>query len=147
MAVNALYKLEWKVEWVKDPLPTKPPVRCGQRWRLDGVEVELYDHDTLGVYKARNWDGVRVKVRAADLKERGVFLSGPTEHETHAEAVRRVVDIEAANPPEGIGREEWRSMLINRIGDGIRNTGSVRMVADDARAEVAEKWRKFGGGR
>lgn len=34
-----------------------------------------------------------------------------------------------------------------KIGDGIRNTGSVRMVAADARAEVAEKWRKFGGGR
>lgn len=136
---------------------TKPIVRCGQRWRLDGVEVELYDVVTVpergsfmvicGLYKARNWEGVRVNVSADALKERGVFLSGPTEPETHAEAVRRVLELEAASPPDGLSRDEWRARLINRLRDDIKLTGTVRMMVCAAREEHAEKWRKFGGGR
>lgn len=137
--------------------PLKRIVRCGQRWRLDGVEVELYDVVTVpergsfmvicGLYKARNWEGVRVNVSADALKERGVFLSGPTEPETHAEAVRRVLELEAASPPDGLSRDEWRARLINRLRDDIKLTGTVRMMVCAAREEHAEKWRKFGGGK
>lgn len=125
----------------------KPIVRCGQRWRLDGVEVELYDKFPI-MFVARNWDGVRVPVFASDLQERGVFLSGPTEPETKAEAVRRVLDIEARNPPHGMSRDEWRALLINRVRERTSvPTGTIRMMSATARAEVAEKWRRFGGGR
>lgn len=126
--------------------PRKPIVRCGQRWRIDGVEVELYD-EFANHFVARNWDGVRIRVRVSDLLDRGVFLSGPTKPETKAESVRRVLDIEAANPPDGIGRDEWRARLINRMGDRSQSTGTIRMMALAAREEHAEKWRKFGGGR
>lgn len=130
--------------------PRKPIVRCGQRWRLDGVEVEIYDSPSgAGLFMARNWDGVRVPVFAADLQERGVFLSGPTKPETKAEAVRRVLELEAANPPNGVGRDEWRARIINRMGEGVERIGTahVRTVATWMREEHAEKWRKFGGGR
>jgi len=126
--------------------PRKPIVRCGQRWRLDGVEVEIYD-EFANHFVARNWDGVRVKVRASDLKERGAFLSGPTVPETKSEAVRRVLEIEASDPPDGIGRDQWRARLINRIGDLGTSVESVRLNARLCREEHAEKWRKFGGGR
>jgi hypothetical protein len=134
-----------------EPAPTPPPkplVRCGQRWRLDGVEVELYDSPSgAGLFMARNWDGVRVTVFETDLQERGAFLSGPTVPETKAEAVRRVLELEAANPPDGVGRAEWRARLINRVGEVRRDSYRVRQVAKELREKHAEKWRKFGGGR